>query len=169
MTDTGQSESPDQAPKAGRAIDRLLDEYGESHQNETNKAVHWVCVPVIVWTVIALLWALPHPFGGIPLLNWGTILLVLSLGYYVKLSPPLAVGFAIFAAACIGIIVAYQSITSFPLWQTALGVFVLAWIGQFWGHKVEGKKPSFFKDVQFLMIGPAWLMSFLYKKLGISY
>jgi uncharacterized membrane protein YGL010W len=51
----------------------------------------------------------------------------------------------------------------------SLGVFVLAWIVQFYGHKIEGKKPSFLKDVQFLMIGPAWLMHFIYKKIGISY
>ena len=153
---------------AGRPIDRLLAEYGESHQNETNKAVHWVCVPVIVWTVIALLWALPDPVA-IPFVNWATLLLALSLAYYVWLSPPLAVGFAIYAAICVAVILAYEAATAFPLWQAALIVFVVAWIGQFWGHRIEGKKPSFFKDVQFLLIGPAWLMSFLYKKLDISY
>lgn len=151
-----------------RAIDRLLAEYGESHQNETNKAVHWVCVPVIVWTVIALFWSVPVSFGH-PMVNLATVLLAVSLAYYVWLSLPLAIGFAVYAAACIGIILAYEAAASFPLWQTALIVFVLAWIGQFWGHKVEGKKPSFFKDVQFLMIGPAWLMSFLYRRLGIAY
>ena len=151
-----------------RLIDRLLDEYGESHQNETNKAVHWVCVPVIVWTVIALLWAIPSPFG-LPFINWATLLLAASLAYYIRLSPALAVGFAVYAVACVGVIIAYQAVTSFPLWQAALIVFVIAWIGQFWGHKIEGKKPSFFKDVQFLMIGPAWLMSFLYQRLGIRY
>jgi uncharacterized membrane protein YGL010W len=56
-----------------------------------------------------------------------------------------------------------------PVWQTSLGLFVLAWIGQFIGHKIEGKKPSFFKDVVFLLIGPAWLMHFIYKKLDIAY
>ena len=56
-----------------------------------------------------------------------------------------------------------------PVWEISLFVFVIAWVGQFIGHVVEGKKPSFFKDIQFLMIGPIWLMSFIYKKLGISY
>ncbi|MEO0391641.1 MAG: Mpo1-like protein [Pseudomonadota bacterium] len=155
-------------PDTKRPVDQLLAEYGESHQDETNKAIHWVCVPLIVWTIIALLWSIPSPFG-VPLINWATLTLAASLGYYMWLSPPLAVGFAVFAAACVGVILAYTAITSVPLWQTALIVFVIAWIGQFWGHKVEGKKPSFFKDIQFLMIGPAWLMSFLYRKLGIRY
>lgn len=154
-----------------RKIDALLEEYGESHQNETNKAVHWVCVPAIVWSLAALLWSLPTPafFNGIPGLNWLTLILAMSLIYYVTLSVPLAIGFALFAALCIGLILAYETLQPLPLWQVAIGVFVLAWIGQFWGHKVEGKKPSFFKDVQFLLIGPAWLMSFLYKRWGIAY
>lgn len=37
-------------------------------------------------------------------------------------------------------------------------IFVVAWIAQFYGHHVEGKKPSFFADLQFLMIGPLWLL-----------
>ncbi|MBY8977872.1 DUF962 domain-containing protein [Rhodobacteraceae bacterium NNCM2] len=155
-------------PSNGRAIDRLLAEYGESHQNETNKAIHWICVPVIVWTVIALLWSLPSPFG-IWWVNWATVVLVASLVYYVVLSPALAVGFAVFGVACVYLIILYEASWPLPLWQFALIIFVLAWLGQFWGHKVEGKKPSFFKDIQFLMIGPAWLMSFLYRRWGIAY
>ena len=53
--------------------------------------------------------------------------------------------------------------------KVAFGIFVIAWIGQFIGHKIEGKKPSFLEDLQFLMVGPAWLLSFIYKKVGIKY
>jgi uncharacterized membrane protein YGL010W len=53
-----------------------------------------------------------------------------------------------------------------PVWAICLTLFVVAWIGQFIGHKIEGKKPSFFKDVQFLLIGPAWLLSKVYRKAG---
>jgi uncharacterized membrane protein YGL010W len=75
----------------------------------------------------------------------------------------------LFSALCLAL-ANYLAIT-FPgmLAYISLGVFVLAWIVQFYGHKIEGKKPSFLKDVQFLMIGPAWLMHFIYKKIGISY
>jgi uncharacterized membrane protein YGL010W len=55
------------------------------------------------------------------------------------------------------------------LWQVCLALFIVAWIFQFIGHKIEGKKPSFFKDLQFLLIGPAWLLSFIYQKVGIRY
>jgi uncharacterized membrane protein YGL010W len=59
--------------------------------------------------------------------------------------------------------------SSVPVWQICLALFVLAWIGQFIGHKIEGKKPSFLKDVVFLLIGPAWLMSKVYKAAGQKY
>lgn len=156
---------------AARPIDRLLDEYGESHKNETNKAVHWVCVPVIVWCVLALLWALPSPsaFAVLPGLNWATLTLTLALIYYVRLSPSLAVGFLVFALVSVALLHLYTGWAPMPLWLFALILFVLAWLGQFWGHKIEGKRPSFLKDVQFLLIGPAWLMHFLYRRLGIPY
>lgn len=159
-----------QASTGTRRIDQLLAEYGESHQNETNKLVHWFAVPVIVWTVVALFYELPFPAAlkFAPWVNWASVLLILSLLYYVALSPPLAVGFLAFALACFAVCV-YWPTQIVPLWQGALAIFVIAWIFQFWGHKVEGKKPSFFKDVQFLMIGPAWLLHFLYRKLGIRY
>lgn len=162
MSDVVQSE---------RAIDRLLAEYGESHQNPTNKAIHWIAVPTIFWTVVALFWSIPVPtfFVSIPMLNWATIALALTVVYYVSISPPLAIGMFLFSLLCIVVIVIYQSVTSIPLWQTAVGLFVIAWIFQFYGHKVEGKKPSFFKDIQFLMVGPAWLMAFIYRRFGISY
>jgi uncharacterized membrane protein YGL010W len=154
-----------------RKIDALLREYGESHQNPVNEAIHWVCVPVIVWTVLALIWSLPVPavFGNVANLNWMTLLLAASVLYYLVVSWQLAIGFLAYAAVCVGLVRWYEVSFSLPLWQFALGVFVLAWIGQFWGHKIEGKKPSFFKDVQFLLIGPVWLLHFVYKKLGIAY
>jgi len=152
-----------------RRIDSLLAEYGESHQNATNKFIHWICVPVIVWTVTALLWSLPVPswFIAVPLLNWSTLVILLATFYYLTLSVPLAFGMAVIGAICSAINASYG--LPLPLWQTALAVFVVAWIGQFIGHKIEGKKPSFFKDIQFLLIGPAWLLHFLYRKAGIKY
>ncbi|RMD49091.1 MAG: DUF962 domain-containing protein [Alphaproteobacteria bacterium] len=159
-----------------RRIDALLAEYGESHRNPVNKRVHWICVPIIVWTVMALLWSLPVPGplaaagarAGIEA-NWLSVALALALIYYLALSPLLAVGFALFAAAAVWLIRLAEAAVPLPLWQLALILFVLAWAGQFWGHKVEGRKPSFFKDVQFLLIGPAWLLHFIYRRLGIPY
>ncbi|GGA86995.1 hypothetical protein GCM10011369_31320 [Neiella marina] len=148
-------------------LQQLLNEYGDSHQNATNKLIHWLCVPVIFFTVVALVWSLPFPLLVHPWLNWATIILVPVLVYYWRLSPQLMLGMLVFSSLCCLLCAFWPAIV--PLWQFAIGLFVVAWIGQFIGHKIEGKKPSFFTDVFFLLIGPAWLMHFLYQKFDIKY
>jgi len=161
---------------AERRIDQLLEEYGSSHQNKTNKLIHWVCVPLIFLSIVGLIWSIPNVFvknllaqGYNPFANWATVVLVIVIAYYFTLSVSLGIGMAVFSTACLYIIRQIEVLDVIPVWQFALGVFVLAWIGQFYGHKVEGKKPSFFKDLQFLFIGPAWLLHFVYKRAGIPY
>ena len=158
-----------------RKIDQLLAEYGESHQNATNKIIHWICVPLIFFSVVGLIASIPSGIvqsfmgQGNPYANWAAVTLIVVIAYYVSLSIPLTIGMALFGALCLVVSARLSNLEFAPLWAICLGIFVLAWIGQFYGHKVEGKKPSFFKDLQFLMIGPAWLMHFIYKKLGIPY
>lgn len=153
-----------------RAIDAWLNEYGESHQNPTNKLVHWICVPSIFFSVVGLLYSVKLPFSIAEnlQLNLAMVILALVSLYYIRLSVTLAVGLLLFAGLCLYLAQQIEN-QGLVLWQVSLSIFVVAWIGQFWGHKVEGKKPSFFKDLQFLMIGPAWLMHFIYKKIGIPY
>ena len=112
-----------------RRIDELLAEYGESHQNPTNKAVHWVCVPVIVWTVLVGLHSLPFPaaLGFVPGLDWMMVVLTLALVYYIRLSPALALGVAAYAAISLWLIHVYEAHVGLPIWQFAAGLFVLAW------------------------------------------
>lgn len=158
-----------------RKIDALLSEYGESHQNPTNKTIHWICVPLIFLSIVGLLTSIPPGWvqvvlgEGNPNANWATVALVFVTVYYVTLSIPLSMGMVLFEVLCLLIINFIVELDIAPLWMLCLGIFVLAWIGQFYGHKVEGKKPSFFKDLQFLLIGPAWLMHFIFKRLGIPY
>lgn len=150
-----------------KTMDQWLAEYGESHQHPVNKAIHWICVPLILWTLLALIW--PIHFGVSPWLNLCTAFLLFCLWFYARLSWPITIGMALIALASLALIQWHLQEVSWPLWQTALTIFVLAWIGQFIGHQIEGKKPSFFADLQFLLIGPAWLLSFVYRRLGIRY
>lgn len=154
-----------------RRIDALLSEYGESHRNVTNKRIHWLCVPAITWCVLAGLYVLPYPTAlGAPMgLNWMWLAIVASLAYYLLLSAKLAAGLVLVSAACAASIYWFEATNTLNLGWLAGVVFVVAWVGQFIGHKIEGQKPSFFKDIQFLLIGPAWLMSFVYRKLGLHY
>ncbi|KAA9041540.1 DUF962 domain-containing protein [Ginsengibacter hankyongi] len=154
-----------------RTIHQWLNEYGESHTNETNKLIHWICVPAIFFSITGLLYCIKLPLfirEGLQL-NVAMIVLLLTTIYYLSLSIKIGIGMLLFGIFCLGLCYAVETFLPFSLWLFCIIIFVLAWIGQFYGHKVEGKKPSFFKDIQFLLIGPMWLMSFVYRKLGISF
>ena len=145
------------SPHAMRKVDELFDRYGESHRNPANKAIHWICVPLIVWSVLAALWAW-SPMAAY-------IGIGLSLAFYAWLSPLIALGMLVVFA----MMVYPLTLLGTHVLIVAAVVFVLAWIGQFIGHVIEGKKPSFFEDVKFLLVGPAWLLGFVYRRLGVSY
>ncbi|MDX5481900.1 MAG: DUF962 domain-containing protein [Hymenobacteraceae bacterium] len=159
-----------------RTMQQWFDEYGQSHRNHTNKLIHWVCVPLIFFSIIALLASIPsgalkEPFPPQvqPYMHFGTVVVLLGLLFYLRLSFTMFLGMALVCAVVLWAVQVVDTAFDTPLWLIALVIFVLAWIGQFYGHKVEGKKPSFFKDLQFLLIGPAWLLGFIYRKLGIPY
>jgi uncharacterized membrane protein YGL010W len=155
-----------------KTIHNWLDEYAVSHQNPTNKLIHWICVPSIMLSLLGLLWAIPVP-GFIaaisPLLNWATVFVAFALGYYLMLSPKLALGMLPVVVVMMIVNYAIWLQVGGWIWLVAVIIFFVAWVGQFWGHKIEGKKPSFLKDLQFLLIGPLWLLSFIYQRAGMSY
>ena len=150
-------------------------EYGESHQNKTNKIIHWICIPMILWSIIALLSLIPRNsfFDNLildGLSHWGTLVIFFGLLFYLKLSFNLFLG--MFFVSIYILLDIYFTKLWFGedfLMYCAIFLFIIAWTLQFIGHKIEGKKPSFFKDLQFLLIGPAWLLGFIYRKLGIKY
>ena len=164
--------SPSRYIRHMKQIDLLLSKYGESHMNTTNKLIHWVCVPAIMFSLLALLFAIPFFTEKTWYANWAMVLLIFAWIYYARLSMTMMFGFLVIGSLMMfGIVALYQAVDyhsgKLALW--ALVIFVVAWIGQFIGHKIEGKKPSFLEDIQFLLIGPAWLMHFIFKKIGISY
>ena len=155
-----------------KTADDWFAEYGICHQNQTNKLLHWICIPLIMLSLLALIWSVPVPtviLGAIPGFNWCWLVVVLSNIFYWRLSGALAIGMLFVTALMLGAIFAYERLVLAPLGVSALVVFVLAWIGQFVGHKIEGAKPAFIDDLKFLLIGPLWLLGFVYRKLGIRY
>ena len=140
-------------------VDELFDRYAESHRDPVNKAIHWLCVPLITWSVLAALWAW-SPAAAVAVIA-GAML------FYLRLSRALAAGM---------LAVALVMVSPLPLADSrrallvgAVVVFVVAWIGQFIGHHIEGRKPSFVDDVKFLLVGPAWLLASVYRRVGIAY
>jgi uncharacterized membrane protein YGL010W len=153
-----------------RTASQWLDEYGDSHLNPVNKALHWICVPVILWCVLGFLWLVPVPLISstvFPGANWAMVVVLCAAAYYALLSMRLALGALPLLLAVLWSIDRFQRLAIMPLWAACAGLFVAAWIGQFIGHAIEGKRPSFFKDVQFLMIGPLWLLADAYRRMGI--
>lgn len=141
-----------------RRIDRLFERYGESHRHRLNKAIHWVCVPLIMWSGLAALWAWT-PVAAVTLA-------IVALAFYVWLSPPLALGMLGVTAAMLAPL---PSLAPRALLAVAIVIFVGAWVGQFVGHRIEGRKPSFLEDVVFLLVGPAWLLADVYRRLNLRY
>lgn len=148
---------------------RLLTEYSADHQNPFNQRMHNICVPLIAIALIGLLWAIPVPgklSSASPWINFGTATLIILNVYYLRLAPRLGIGMVV-AALIVAPLLAYAAGLPVPLWLTALAVFTVGWIGQFVGHYVEGARPSFFRDLRFLLIGPLWVLAKFYAILGI--
>lgn len=161
-----------------RPVDAYFNKYAESHQDHTNKTIHWICVPLIVFSLLGLVWAIPFPhldflgrYNGF--VNWASFLIAFAIYYYLQLSPVLSymmlLIIGLFSAGIVGLEKLHENQGWPPMYQVCLGIFVISWAGQFIGHKIEGKKPSFSDDVRFLLIGPIWLLHFILKKAGIRY
>lgn len=152
-----------------KTLDQWFEEYAVSHQNPKNKAIHYICVPAIFFSIVGLLMSIPSDFLNNllhldqPIIeNWAVVVLIFVLLFYLRLSVSMAIKITIFSALCL--ILNFYIGQFVPLWAFSIGVFVVAWIGQFYGHNIEGKKPSFLKDIQFLLIGPAWVVQNFFSK-----
>lgn len=132
-------------------LEQWLQEYDLSHRHPVNIRIHKICVPAIVFALLGLLSSVPSPLS----LAW--LAAAAGLAFYWRLgrAPALAM-----AAMCLPMLLLLEAASraGLPLALLSLGLFVVAWIGQFVGHAIEGKKPSFLRDLQFLLIGPLWTL-----------
>ncbi len=141
-----------------QSITSLLDEYASSHQNKTNKLIHYICVPAIYWAITAMLWVVKIPYVE----NLAVVTTALISLYYISKDLKIAVQMIVFSVLCL-LLCHFMENQLLPLLIIAIVTFVIAWVFQFIGHHIEGKKPSFFKDLQFLLIGPAWIIKQVFK------
>lgn len=147
----------DSAQAATRKVDQLLAHYEESHRNPRNERIHFVAIPLIMLSLIGLLYAL-HPWVA-----YGFILA--SMVYYARLSTLFLVTMTLLSILGLALVYAMGE----HRLTICVALFVGAWIAQFVGHKIEGKKPSFFEDLQYLWVGPIFVLSKLFLKLGIRW
>ncbi|MBC97894.1 MAG: hypothetical protein CME63_09095 [Halobacteriovoraceae bacterium] len=145
-----------------RTLEQWLDAYSKDHQNPTNKKIHHICVPLIMFSLLGLLWAIPTPsfFILVPYLNWSTLFSLLALFFYISLNIKVALIMLINVTIQYFLIIQLEK-TPYLI-PSCVTIFILAWIGQFIGHKIEGQKPSFLTDLQFLLIGPLWVFQKLF-------
>ena len=140
-----------------RNVDQMFERYSEFHRNPTNKAIHWVCVPLIVWSLLGMLWAV-SPIAAY-------VAVAAAMLFYAWLSPSLAVGML----GVLMLMIYPLTLLGGRVLVVCVAVFIAAWIGQFAGHLIEGRKPAFIEDIRSLLVGPAWLLGFIYRRLGIAY
>lgn len=155
-----------------KTAEQWFADYGEIQPHSAKQLIHWLCVPLLSFSVLGLTWSVPMPeelMDAAPWFNWTLLALLAETACYVRISPRLSAGLAFWLSLCYSALVALELYAPFPVWKICAVIFVLAWIGQLIGHRIEGKQPSFFKDVVFLLIGPAWLMSKIYQKIGQRY
>lgn len=159
-----------------RELTAWLDEYALSHQHPQNVFLHKICVPTITITLLAMLWSLPIipknirnllSVNQVGLVN-PSLILVPILAFYWNLSPPMAMAMAILFILIVLMLIIMEK-SHVRIFRLALIVFILAWIGQFVGHEIEGKKPAFFKDLQFLLIGPLWTLAHVFRFFNLDY
>jgi uncharacterized membrane protein YGL010W len=141
-----------------RKVDRLLAHYGESHRNPTNELIHVVAIPAIMVSIVGLLFAL-HPWVAYAFV-------AASMVYYLRLKAPVLL--AVMAAWSVVMFALVYAMGDQVL-PISAGIFVVGWIFQFVGHKLEGKKPSFFEDIQYLWVGPLFVVAWLLRRLGIRW
>ena len=153
-----------------KTAQQWFDEYAVSHQNETNQLIHYVCVPAIFFSVIGILMTIPstllkNTFGLYnPLIeNWAFIFgISICFLFYLRLGFWYFIKMLFVILLCIALNNWINNYTNLLIFS--ITTFVIAWIGQFYGHNIEGKKPSFIKDLQFLLVGPLWVIQKLSEK-----
>ena len=140
-----------------RRVDQLLAHYGESHRNPRNEAIHCVAIPLIMLSLVGLLYSL-HPWVAY-------VFVAASMVYYARLSVVFLVSMAILSAIALALVMAMGD----QVLPVSVAIFVAAWVAQFVGHKIEGRKPSFFEDLQYLWVGPLFVLSLAYRRLNIRW
>jgi uncharacterized membrane protein YGL010W len=142
-----------------RKVDALLQHYGLSHTHPVNEVIHFVAIPAIMLSLNGLLFAL-HPALVL-------VLIAGSLVYYARLSWPFTLCMLLLSSLMLAVVDA-MSVAGI-LVPASVGIFVVAWIFQFIGHHLEGKKPSFFEDLQYLLVGPLFVLSKAFERLNVRW
>lgn len=149
--------------------DSWLTDYGKSHRNITHAPVYWTSALVLVFGTVGLLWSLPVPAEFIeisPILNWGTTFLLATVVYYFIISLPLAIGMLPFIVVVV-IFEVWLQWSPYSAVHASSGLLTAGLVGLYLGHYRGAGLIGVVRDVQLMMIAPVWLLSRIYRRLGI--
>jgi len=152
-------------------LDNWLDRYEKGHRDLRNPVVYWAAVPMVVLGTVGLFWCLPVPdeFHEIsPLLNWGSAFLMATAIYYFIISLSLAIGMLPFLLG-LAALQLWLAQSSYPHLGVSVGLLVAGTVGLWLGHRGPGSLRAVLQDYQLMMIGPAWLLSVMYKRFRIPF
>lgn len=155
-----------------RKIDLFFAEYRQSHQHQMNKLIHWLCTPLIFWTVLGFISLIPTPthrlyFEYMSPASLVAILLITL--FYARLSLQISLIMFILMLIMEYAIHMINMGNQKYSWIIYLSVFSSALTFQWLGHAIEGKKHSLLKSPRYLLIGSIWFLGFIFKKIGIRY
>lgn len=157
---------------AKKSADAWLADFDESHQHPTNRLIHWICAPLMLSGALGLSWAIPVSEAwreAVPWFTWTLVAIILLSLFYAWLSPALSAGMMFVMAIAYSVIVLLELFAPWPLWQISVAAVVVAGIGELVGHRIEGRKPALCTNPIFLLIGPAWPVGLVFKRIGQRY
>ncbi|MCP4300888.1 MAG: DUF962 domain-containing protein [Gammaproteobacteria bacterium] len=148
-----------------------LERYEQNHSDLTNPWVYWAAVPMVVVGTVGLLWYLPVPvefYDISPLLNWGSVFLMAATIYYFIISLSIAIGMLPFMLG-LATLQLWLTASEYPALGVSTGLLVAGIVGLWLGRRGAGGIRAIVEDLQLMMIGPAWLLSVIYRRFGIPY
>lgn len=158
-------------------LEFYFDKFAASHQNPINMLMQIIGVPLLVFGIFGLVWAIPFPY--IKFLgqynqdfNWSSFLIAISIYYYLKLSPVLSyiVLFILLGFSYLVIELLQWQHTGGPALSVVCGImFIVACILLFIGYKKEGKRLSFEYRYKNLLIAPLFLLHLVFRRFALKY
>lgn len=155
-----------------KSAETWFSEFGAVHRYRTHDVIHWVAAPVSFASLLGFVWTIPVPEAwreSVPWFNWMLVALLLATAIYAALSPALGAGMTFVMSICYSAFVLIELFVPLPVWQISLAAFTAAQLTLLVGDILNSRKFSFRAKLAFLFIGPAWLVSRLYQKIGQRY
>ena len=136
-------------------ISKLLDNYSQHHKHPVNELIHFLAIPLIMFSILGLLYCI-HSTAAV-------VFILFSLIFYFKLSYKAFIIMAIWSFFYYYLLYLLQE----KIFYISIFAFVFGWLIQFIGHFIEGKKPSFLDDIKYLWIGPLFVVRGILIKIGL--